>query len=55
MVLCNEDYSESEISVKVGCSQTSVHTAIVNSQTCGTFSDKERREQTRKISSRDDH
>ena len=37
VTLFNEGYSERQISVKVSCCKTAVHTAIVNFKTSGVF------------------
>ena len=55
VTLCNEGYSERQISVKVSCCKTAVHTAIVNFKTSGSFRDKKRCGRPRKTSLRDDH
>lgn len=55
VTLFNEGYSERQISVKVSCSKTAVHTAIVNFKTSGSFRDKKRCGRPRKTSLRDDH
>ena len=55
VTLFNEGYSERQISVKVSCCKTAVHTAIVNFKTSGSFRDKKRCGRPRKTSLRDDH
>ena len=55
VTLFNEGYSERQISVKVSCCKTTVHTAIVNFKTSGSFRDKKRCGRPRKTSLRDDH
>ena len=55
VTLFNEGYSERQISVKVSCCKTAVHTAIVNFKISGSFRDKKRCGRPRKTSLRDDH
>lgn len=54
MVLRDESYSEFEISINVGSSKTTTHTAIINFQKSGTFSDNEGSGPPRKTICKDD-
>lgn len=55
MVLFNEAYSEREIRMKVACSKTAVHIAIMNFQNLGTFSDEGSNEHPCKTRTRNNH
>jgi len=42
VVLSKEGYSEREISTKICCSKTAVHTALENFNKCGSYKDLNR-------------
>ena len=54
VVLSEEGYSEREISAKMQCSKTAVHTALKNFNNYGSYKDLKRSGRPKKTSPRDD-
>ena len=52
-LLSKEEYSERQISIRIGISKTAVHQAIAKFQEYGIYTDRKKSERSLKTSSRD--